>query len=432
MIPKGFLKNHGLSGTIRLNEGCFFYCNRPRKITEKKLGSRELMDCPLEIARRWPEAQKRAHAGKASYLWADALRDWQQDKMPSKANLGFRQATVDMWLSHDLPNNLLEVDAKDIQKFLLWLEKTPIEGVNRGGHLRCKNTVNKRLGSLRYLFKVTQSYHGVAINPFSSKGPTPAQVKNETVNRRAFTIDEIDKILGEMIGWHRAIAALGKYTAMRFGDCVKTPWSRLDFERQRIKPFQQSKTGQWHNGFVIRDESFWEIMESWRKEVGGEGAYMFPKQREQYLVLRTKSYPVGNWNTQLKKTKIKTTNEDGRKNAGFHSFRSYAVTYMRMLGMPDSEIIKFTGHMNTAMLEIYDNPTEEQRLERAIQLREKLDLHEAKAAIKHGARAADGDDLLPVPLIQDPDKLELLAELIKARVDKNLIPLLASKILSDL
>jgi hypothetical protein len=61
--------------------------------------------------------------------------------MASKANLGFRQATVEMWLSHGLPDNLLEVDAKNIQKFLLWLEKIPIEGVNRSGQIRRKNTV---------------------------------------------------------------------------------------------------------------------------------------------------------------------------------------------------------------------------------------------------------------------------------------------------
>ena len=411
------LKAHGLSGSLKEENGKFYYRNPKCRINRKLLEAKCQEHALTEIANNWPVALVGKKLGEA-YTFQQAIEDWKQDKKPSDESVSFKEYTWNYFYEATKVSDLKKITAKHVQIFIKKLETEPITGINRAGQKRTPSTIMHRISACKTVFRLTAKYHGCSVNPFSSMGPTAAEVKAQTVNKRPFTIEEVDLILSKMTGWMRAISAIGKYTAVRFGDAVCMEWDRIDFKNRMLKPFVQSKTGRWHNGFEILDDEFWKILRSWKKEsnkgIYKNSPYIFARRRNQYVNPKTKSYPTSDWNRVLRNMGVDTYDENGRKNAGFHSFRSYAVTYMRMLDMTDQDIIKFTGHSDIQMLEIYDNPTEEQRMQRAVQLREKIEHFESKFAIKHNNSFSR--DLLPEKLLVDPDMLEELALFLKAKI----------------
>ena len=229
------------------------------------------------------------------------------------------------------------------------------------------------------------------------------------------------------MGWQKVAAVIGKFTALRFGDVLNMEWERIDFDKKLIKPILTSKRKRIVDGFPIKDNQFWETLNWWKKYSlieDPKGIFLFPERRAKSLEPGKKSYPGADWNRTMKKY-IHDKNSEGRKSKGFHSFRSYAVTRMRVLGMDDVDIMKFTGHTNIKMLEIYDNPTEEERIKRAIMLNEKLEALENKFDLKN---KIEQEGLLPTKIVTD-EQLELLAEALKAKIPKEKLTLLAKLIL---
>ena len=425
------LKAHGLSGNLQKSDnGKYYYRNPKYQINRTVLLAKDDEDAITEVQNKWPVVQVGSQAGRP-YSFKQALEDWKQDKKPSDESYGFKEYTWNFFYEATKVSDLKKITAKHVQIFIKKLELDPIKGINRTGKKRTPSTILHRLSACKTVYGLTAKYHGVSVNPFSSMGPTAAEVKAQTVNKRPFTMEEIDLILSNMSGWMRAISAIGKYTAVRFGDAVCMKWEQIDFDNRILKPFVQSKTGRWHNGFEILGDEFWSIINEWREEccrgLYKSSPYIFARKRGQYVTPKTKSYPVSDWGRALRNMGVETYDENGRKNAGFHSFRSYAVTYMRMLDMDDQDIIKFTGHSDIQMLEIYDNPTEEQRMQRAVQLREKIEHFESKFAIKHDNNFSR--DLLPDKLLVDPDMLEELALFLKSKIPEDKRSLFVCKFL---
>lgn len=384
------LKKQRLSGTLMIKNGACFFENKRHGISRIKLNSTNELEAILEIRNKFPEVS--LTASKPTYSIENALLDWKETKSPSEGNYDFKERAWRLFKEATGINNLSTITGSHVQKYIKYLKSSEITGVvKRKSKKRTLNTVAKYVGACKTVFNATIDFHTCPINPFSRKGPTVSEVKKATLNRQPFTEFEIKLLIDNMNGWMKVVAVIGKFTGLRFGDVIKMEWERVSFEKQMILPMITSKRGRWVNGFPIVDSEFWSIMNNWKKMSlveDEEGKYLFPIRRAQYLSNRTKSYPVGDWNRVMKRY-VQCFNESGRKIKGFHSFRSFAVTYLRNLGMSDGDIIKFTGHADVKMLEVYDNPHEEERVERAKQLDDEIKSRQRKLENQNSENSFD-------------------------------------------
>lgn len=424
------LQKKGLSGSLTPKTlkpgGSFFYENKKYHISRVKLDAKTKDEAFQEISNRWPHV---ALTGtKPPYSVSQALKDWSKIKKPSVGSIDFKQRAFKVFVESTGVKDLTLIKGAHVNQFISYLERTPIEGpINRLVKERTPNTISKYVGACRTVFSSTIDYHHCEVNPFSCKGPSVEDVKKAVQNRQPFTLEEIELLIEKMVGWQKVAAVIGKFTALRFGDVLNMEWERIDFEKKLIKPILTSKRKRIVDGFPIKDNQFWETLSWWKKYSlieDSKGIYLFPERRAKSLEPGKKSYPGADWNRTMKKY-INDKNSEGRKNKGFHSFRSYAVTRMRVLGMDDVDIMKFTGHTNIKMLEIYDNPTEEERIKRAIMLNEKLEALENKFDLRN---KIEKEGLLPDKVVTD-EQLELLAEALKAKIPKEKLALLAKLIL---
>lgn len=424
------LQKRGLSGSLTPKNpkpgDNYFYENKKYNISRVKLDAKTKDEAYQEISNRWPHV---ALAGtKQPYSVSQALEDWIKLKKPSEGSLDFKTRAFKVFIESTGVNDLTLIKGAHVNQFVSYLENTPITGViDRKVKERTPNTVCKYVGACRTVFNATIDYHRCEVNPFSGKGPSVEEVKNSVQNRQPFTLEEIELLIEKMLGWQKVAAVIGKFTALRFGDVLNMEWERIDFKQKLIKPILTSKRKRIVDGFPIKDEQFWNTLNWWKKYSlieDPKGDFLFPDRRAKSLEPGKKSYPSSCWNRCMKRY-INDKNNEGRKSKGFHSFRSYAVTRMRVLGMDDVDIMKFTGHTNIKMLEIYDNPTEEERIKRAIDLNEKLEKLEGKFDLRN--RLGE-DGLLPVNLVSD-EQLEDFAEVLKARIPKEKLALLAKLIL---
>lgn len=92
-------------------------------------------------------------------------------------------------------------------------------------------TVNKALRTLRSAFSQAAKEGLVQDNPFSKV----SSVKEEAHNRRAFTLDEVKRILNACSGEWKGLVLLGFYSGQRLGDLVRLSWSNVDLEHAEIR-----------------------------------------------------------------------------------------------------------------------------------------------------------------------------------------------------
>ena len=424
------LQKKGLSGSLTPKSpksgDTFFYENKKFHISRLRLDAKSKDEAFQEIRNRWPHV---ALTGtRQPYSVTQALKDWIKIKKPSVGSIDFKKRAFKFFVESTGVRDLTLIKGAHVNQFISYLESTPISGpINRRVKERTLNTISKYVGACRTVFHSTIDYHCCEVNPFSSKGPSVEEVKKSVQNRQPFTLEEIELLIDKMTGWQKVAAVIGKFTALRFGDVLNMEWERIDFNKMLIKPILTSKRKRIVDGFPIKDSQFWDTLNWWKKYSLIEdpnGIYLFPNRRAKSLEPGKKSYPAADWNTTMKRY-IHDKNKEGRKNKGFHSFRSYAVTRMRVLGMDDVDIMKFTGHTNIKMLEVYDNPTEEERIKRAIMLNEKLMALENKFDLKN---RMEEEGLLPTKVVTD-EQLELFAEALKARIPKEKLITLAKLIL---
>jgi len=67
--------------------------------------------------------------------------------------------------------------------------------------------------------------------------------KIEKVEPKAFTLDEMNKIIQSADGWLQSFCAVGFYTGMRSGEIVGLRWEDIDFSKKEIRVIRSIKMG---------------------------------------------------------------------------------------------------------------------------------------------------------------------------------------------
>src|SRR5262249_35034498 len=100
-------------------------------------------------------------------------------------------------------------------------------------------TVNHEIKFLRMVFRCAKDDGLLADNPVDGVKNTK---RTELKTRRAFTIEELKRLLDIATPVWKSLILFGLYTGQRLGDLARLTWENIDLQRDEIR-FVTSKTG---------------------------------------------------------------------------------------------------------------------------------------------------------------------------------------------
>jgi integrase/recombinase XerD len=164
--------------------------------------------------------------------------------------------------------------------------------------------------------------------------------------------------------WHRFIAALYKYNARdaliakcllqgakRISEVIELKLDQIDFDKRIIR-FQQSKTkGTKREIPITYPASFMEELKQYletTKEQRGGSSYIFITRKGKKV-----------YRTQLNHSFERASKKAGLNKVTPHQLRATWVTLAKREEIPDTEIMKVTGHSSSKMIFAYDKTSAE-------------------------------------------------------------------------
>ena len=199
-----------------------------------------------------------------------------------------------------------------------------------------------------YLNRISQGWFRKAIPSALASNKTFFQVRDKCATE-ALTIHE----------WNCFIAALSKFNyrdsliakailqgAKRVSEVLSLKIDQIDFEK-RIIDYTQSKTGgtirkipiTYPQSFISNLKDYIEKTQQIRKD-----------KKEVFITREGKQV----YRTQLNYSFFKASNAAGIQRVTPHVLRASWVTIAKTQGVPDSEIMKVTGHTSSKMIYAYD------------------------------------------------------------------------------
>jgi len=218
---------------------------------------------------------------------------------------------------------------------------------------------NKRIGSLKLIFKILKRQSGLSENPFQLIRRKILQTENkkELTNEQLVKVFEsVDKEYPFSVPHREDVKILfriGAYTGMRLKDCCLLKLSEIDFKKNTIA-VKPSKTKKANTRVTIPIHS--DLLELLEK-VDKNQEYALPDLADRYLrnpsgVTRTNSliiwYALNPKNGSLKHPTL-------IKGYGFHSLRHSFVSFCANAGVPLAVVQEIVGHNNVAITHIYSH-----------------------------------------------------------------------------
>lgn len=213
-------------------------------------------------------------------------------------------------------------------------------------------TVNKYVRVLRRVWEFNRARE----NPWADF----AKIAENAHQKRAFGIEELQKIVGQASGELRTLFVIGAYTGARLGDCAKFTWDRVDADRGIIR-LRPHKT-QYSSGIWIEFPMHPALA----------AALGRPKKRG-YILPTLATLPEWKLSDTVQghlaacgfgeSVKLETHR---RRTAitGFHSLRSTFVSLMADFGAPLAMVQALVGHVSAEMtMRYYRQDLERSRIE---------------------------------------------------------------------
>jgi integrase len=160
------------------------------------------------------------------------LRDWLKGKDNEGTNERYTN-TVDLFLETlgaKAKGYLTNIDHKDIKKFV----------ESRKGYAPA--TIRVDVKTLNTAFTLAKKLHFIQDNPVE-KALALNPIKGKSMQRDAFTHEQVQTILGSAEGEWKTAILFGYNTGARLGDCVRMKWKNVDFEKKLLR-FVIKKTGE--------------------------------------------------------------------------------------------------------------------------------------------------------------------------------------------
>lgn len=161
---------------------------------------------------------------------------------------------------------------------------------------------------------------------------------------RVLSTDEFNSLMEALPSHTRAIVATGYYGGMRKGEVLNLTWNHIDM-KNRVISLEASETKDREARKIPICDGLHDILESIPKAIHDNHVFLF------------KGKPIKDFRTALRKACRDAGIPYGRgeKNGFvFHDTRHCFNTNMRRSGVPESVIMKITGHSTREMFLRYD------------------------------------------------------------------------------
>ena len=161
---------------------------------------------------------------------------------------------------------------------------------------------------------------------------------------RVLSTDEFDRLMGALPFHTRAIVATGYYAGMRKGEVINLTWDHIDM-KSRVISLEASETKDKEARKIPLCDGLYKILSTIPRAIHDNHVFLF------------KGKPVKDFRTALRKACRIAEIPYGRGTKGgfvYHDTRHCFNTNMRKSGVPESVIMKITGHSTREMFLRYD------------------------------------------------------------------------------
>lgn len=220
-------------------------------------------------------------------------------------------------------------------------------------------TTNGKIKVMRMIFNQAEEEGLLLENPI--KFVKNLKRQKNPVEKRVFTVAELNTVLDFADDGWRSMIMFGYYTGQRLGDIARLKWSQVDLESGKIH-LVTAKTNNTLNICMHKD------LVAFLKESPtpiGRDMYVHPRAQEFLVKAKGHSTTLSNQFTKMlehvglreKTTHEKTKNgrnaERATKPLSFHCLRHTLVTAMHEAGVPPAAVEQFVGHECTAINRVY-------------------------------------------------------------------------------
>ena len=230
------------------------------------------------------------------------------------------------------------------------------------------HTVNKAIKALRGAWSQAAKEGLATSNPFKTVDLVKGRKTFETT-RRAFTLDELRRILDAASGEWRGIILFGLYTGQRLSDITGLAWNQIDTAEGVVR-FVTGKTG------AVLDLPLARPLLDWigkAKVPKSPNAPVFPEADACTVSQNSKAFAKVLVAAGLRKELPSHTGTGKGRNAKreasevtFHCLRHTATSLLKNAGVSDVVAMEIIGHKTEAVSRTYTH-IESQTMKRAIE-----------------------------------------------------------------
>lgn len=288
-------------------------------------------------------------------------------------SLSFRQHSLN-WLCEkkgEVAHSTYSRYAADVEQFSAYLEgraDCDMNVLRKADLISFRTTVSQKVSAsttngkikvLRMIFNQAEEEGLLLENPI--KFVKNLKRQRNPVEKRVFTVDELNKVLDFADDEWRSMIMFGYYTGQRLGDIARLKWSQIDLESEKIH-LVTAKTGNTLN--ICMHADLVSFLKSSPTPIGRD-MYVHPRAEQFLIKAKGHSTTLSNQFTKMlehvglreKTTHAKTKNgrnaERTTKPLSFHCLRHTLVTAMHEAGVPPAAVEQFVGHECTAINRVY-------------------------------------------------------------------------------
>ena len=231
-------------------------------------------------------------------------------------------------------------------------------------------TANVSLKIIRILFKCAEASRAVTRN--EARHVAMLKRRDKATERRAFTLDELKRVLEACDDEWRSLVLFGFYTGGRLGDLAALTWQNIDLARGELR-YESQKTGR----TVILP-----LAKPLRAHIEGLPAGDDPSQplHPRSFKVTTEQGRVGTLSNAFHRilvsaglAKHRTHEKDMRKKGrsghrkrsevSFHALRHTAVTLLKMAGVGEAVAMDLVGHESAEISRHYTHVDHDTKLD---------------------------------------------------------------------
>lgn len=200
---------------------------------------------------------------------------------------------------------------------------------------------------VRQVFKQAQAEGLRPDNPAAMLAP----LQKEAPVRKAFSVDQVQKLLRQATGDWRSLILLATYTGQRLGDLASLSWENVDL-KNRLITLRTIKTGK-ELHIPIADPLLRHLQQV--KPANGTTAPLLPSSHSKGVQKLSAEFSRLLVDTGIREP-AKKKNGPGSRAAKrsrnpytFHCFRHTAVSMMKSAGVSESVVMDLIGHESAAV-----------------------------------------------------------------------------------